>query len=167
MQEITTPALVLARYPSSEKDLSVTLFTRDLGKISAKAISAQKMTSKLAGHLDVGFVSSVRIVEQNTVRVVDALRVDKKDFSLGDLLMLDRILPLDIPELSLWKLLRHAEMFPWKETLKILGWDPTNATCSNNHTSRVLFFHIESSSFLCDACVEKRRLVVGEVIDCS
>ena len=51
-REIKTPAIVLRRARLKEADRIITLFTRELGKVSALARGVRKSTSKLAGHLE-------------------------------------------------------------------------------------------------------------------
>lgn len=47
-----TTAIILNRRPFKESDLLVTFLSRDFGKMTAVAIGAKKIKSKLAGHLE-------------------------------------------------------------------------------------------------------------------
>lgn len=51
-REIKTPAIVIKRARLKEADRVITLFTRELGKVSALARGVRKSSSKLAGHLE-------------------------------------------------------------------------------------------------------------------
>jgi recombinational DNA repair protein (RecF pathway) len=57
-----TPALVMKRWPQREANSSFLLYTRELGRILARAQSIRKVTSKLAPALQVGSLSSVSLV---------------------------------------------------------------------------------------------------------
>lgn len=148
MYEHVTPALVLARYPRGEADLRFSLFTRELGRVMATAVSARKVTSKLAPHLQEGGVSSVRIVEQHDVRVVDALTVKTGIRTLEECLLLDRILPEHVPEPEVWKLATQPHI-AWGEVLAALGWDPAHGACQVCGKAPVAFT-VRNQSFLCE-----------------
>jgi hypothetical protein len=62
MIEYATEAIVLQKEPTQEFDAFYTLFTRDLGRLSVKAKSVRKPTSKLAAHLEPGLMTRVRLV---------------------------------------------------------------------------------------------------------
>ena len=64
---------------SKEIDAQIVLYTRDFGKVLAKAKSARKMTSKLNGHLQPLNFINARLIEKTPVgrfQVVDALTAD-------------------------------------------------------------------------------------------
>ena len=74
MQEYVTRAVVLDKETrGGHADARYSFFTERFGKVRAKATSSRKIVSKLAGHLEPGTLSAVRIIEQHGTRVVDAL----------------------------------------------------------------------------------------------
>lgn len=58
---VLTDAYVLRKAQYGDFDRRYTLFTRDLGKITALAKSAMKITSKLAPHLDFFYLTEVMV----------------------------------------------------------------------------------------------------------
>ena len=65
MFECVTKALVLEKIPMGDKDGLLTLYTERLGKVSVKARSLRKVTSKLSAHTEPGMLSLVRLVGKN------------------------------------------------------------------------------------------------------
>ena len=61
MESTRTPAVVLKRVPYGEADLVVTLYTRDLGKLSALARSARRSQRRFGGVLDLFTVSEAEL----------------------------------------------------------------------------------------------------------
>ena len=51
-RELKTPAVIIRRARLKEADRVITLFTKELGKVSAVAKGVRKAKSKLAGHLE-------------------------------------------------------------------------------------------------------------------
>jgi len=86
MLEHYTEAFVLGNKGNGEMDAITTLFTRDFGKVIAKAKSAKKITSKLNGHLQPLNFVNCRLVEPigaclvgrqgGMFQIVDALTID-------------------------------------------------------------------------------------------
>ena len=75
MVEYFTEALVLDKEDSGDLDARIILYTEDLGKITAKAKSVKRITSKLNGHLEPLNFIQVRLVEKNGFQIVDALTI--------------------------------------------------------------------------------------------
>ncbi len=144
---------MLAVQPVRELDLRLSLFTKKFGKIKARARSARKITSKLAGHLQVGDLVQVRIVEKQGLQVVDALKKIRLPLSPHDLGLLDGLLPEFQPEAELWRLLGGEEL-PWRRVLKVLGWDPDHAHCRICQDAAVIF-DPRSQDFFCARCASK------------
>ena len=165
MYEHVTPVLVLARYPHGELDLRFSLFTRDLGRLVATAISARKVTSKLAPHLQEGGASSVRLIEQKGVRVVDALTIKTGVRTLEECLVLDRLLPENVAEPEVWAL-ATARRMDWDATLAALGWDPAHGTCRVCGKAPRAFV-IRSQDFLCADHLAQASAAPGEVVPCG
>ncbi len=62
MIEYSTEGIVLEKEPAGDYDGFYTFYTHDLGRITAKAKSVRKPTSKLAAHLEPGLLTHVRLV---------------------------------------------------------------------------------------------------------
>lgn len=164
MYEHVTPVLVLARYPHGEADLRLSLFTRDLGKLVATAISGRKITSKLAPHLQEGSVASIRLLEQKGIRVVDALTIKDGVRTLEECLLLDRLLPENVAEPEVWRI-ATASRIDWDAVLAALGWDPGQGVCSVCEKEPSAFV-IRSQEFLC-AEHAPHAPNAGEVVPCG
>lgn len=80
MNEYLTDAIILGREDLNEFDSRVDLYTKNHGRLKAKAKSIRKSTSKLAGHLEPLMLSRVRLVDKNDILVVDSLAMDRFDF---------------------------------------------------------------------------------------
>jgi len=153
MEEYVTDALVLLKEPSKENDSRYTLFTKRFGKISAKATSSRRITSKLAGHLEPGTMAKVRFIDKGSAQIVDALKSSRVDIPPGDLKLLGDLLPDMQADDELWSLLARPP-FSWEAVLRTLGWDPRGALCALCNRKATWFF-IPRQEFLCDACVSK------------
>ena len=151
MREYFTKALVLDQKNAGEYDKRIILFTEEMGKVSAKAKSARKITSKLSGHLQPGNLVQARLVEKNGLQIVDALKISKLDFELADLYSLDNILADNEPDPRLWHLL-SAGKFNWPQILTILGWDPREAICHLCSAGEPAAFSIFGQEFFCAPC---------------
>jgi recombinational DNA repair protein (RecF pathway) len=168
MREYASEAIVLNKRPNGNMDTRYAIFTKKFGKMMAKATSARKVTSKLAGHLEPGTVSRVRLIEKNGLRVVDALR---EGMLLGDgkphptlplkeewqaptlhgLMLLDRLLAEAQPEPFVWAMVRQGQL-AWRPILGALGWDPGEATCSACYAIPVSGFSVARQDFFCARC---------------
>ena len=153
MDEYVTDAIVLRKEPTGESDARYTLFTERFGKISAKAKSSRRITSKLAGHLEPGTVTKVRFIDKGSAQIVDALKWFRIDISPNDLRSLGDLLPDMQAEAELWTLLAH-QPFSWNDILRTLGWDPRGAPCAICGRKAAWFF-IPRQEFLCNGCVSK------------
>lgn len=160
MQEYVTDALVLVKRPSGELDARYALFTKKFGKVIGRAKSSRKITSKLAGHLEPGNVVKVRFIEKTGMQIVDALKVSRADISLKDLSALDNLISEMEMDASLWEQVSKSP-FSWAEIIKVLGWDPAEATCAGCGKKEVAYFFIPRQEFFCASCVS--RLGANEV----
>ncbi len=70
----TTHGIILARHDSGDTDRVVTILTKDLGKISAIAKGVKKLSSKKAGHLEVGNVIEFELTPGKTLFMVGAAK---------------------------------------------------------------------------------------------
>jgi DNA repair protein RecO (recombination protein O) len=65
-----TPGIILKRWNHKEKDKMMRIFTPEHGKITVRAISARKIKSKLAGHLEPFIYSDLFIACSKTIDIV-------------------------------------------------------------------------------------------------
>ena len=151
MQEYLSDAVVLSREPSGELDLRISLFTKKFGKLVGKVKSARKITSKLSGHLEPGNLIKVRVIEKNGFQIADALKSARTDTKEADLEVLGTLLHDEEPDSGLWALITSGN-FNWKETLRLLGWDPDAANCSRCGRKPETFF-TPHQEFFCRSCV--------------
>jgi len=169
MQEYVTRAVVLDKEArGAHADARYSFFTERYGKIMARAKSSRKIVSKLAGHLEPGTLSAVRIIEQHGTQVVDALTTARLAVSIADLAALGSLLPEWQPEADLWReLLRWNDgvevasairpRLPWSRVLAILGWDPHGAVCvqCNLPNRPARHFYVPRQEFFCAECAAR------------
>ena len=73
-----TNSIVLDTFPTGEADMTILLFTKELGMILAVAKSVRSAKSKLRYSLQIGSVSKVDLVEGKQVwRVISATPIDR------------------------------------------------------------------------------------------
>ncbi len=170
MREHLTEVLVLDKYASNETDLTVDLYTKELGRVKAKITSGQKITSKLSPHLEPLTFSLVRLTEKKGFVVADALTKDslshfrKSPVSFAKALKLisamrELIYSEEIdPKLWFWlkKSLPKKEI-SYNQFLKILGYDPKLAQCRKCHSKFIKYFLVEDQIFLCRSCGFKAK----------
>jgi recombinational DNA repair protein (RecF pathway) len=154
MREYVSEAVVLAKMPSNHNDARYSIFTKRFGKMVAKGVSARKITSKLAGHLEPGTLARVRLIERGGLTVVDALKERRIGISLSDLNFLSRLLAENEPEPFVWDLLEQ-DRFSWDATLQALGWDSHYARCVVCGTTPVAGFSVVRQEFFCARCTAK------------
>jgi DNA repair protein RecO len=159
MHEYLTEALVLDKTAANETDLTVDLYTKELGRIKAKVTSGQKIISKLSPHLEPLNFSLVRLTEKNGFVVADALTQNKIKISKQALKLLAAIRELVFfeeidPKLWFWlkKSLSAKSLFFFGQFLKILGYDPKLAECHRCHSRWVKYFLVADQIFLCRRC---------------
>lgn len=153
MQEYLSEAIVLNVQPNGDMDLQVSLFTKKFGKLIAKAKSARKITSKLAGHLQPGNLARVRLIEKGGLQAVDVLKDSQIGVPLSDLYFLDRLLAEAEPDLGLWHIIAGGK-WSWRKILKILGWDPAEAVCRTCR-KQPAYFYPKDQEFFCVDCASK------------
>jgi recombinational DNA repair protein (RecF pathway) len=154
MQEYVTDAVVLAKRASGEFDARYTLFTKKFGKMTGRAKSSRKITSKLAGHLEPGSVVKVRFIEKSGTQIVDALATARADISQKDLAALDGLISEMDADASLWEQVSRGKI-SWVTIMKTLGWDPTEAACAGCGRRSPAHFFVPRQEFFCDLCVSK------------
>jgi DNA repair protein RecO (recombination protein O) len=160
MQEYFTKALMLGQENFGDSDRKIYMFTEDLGKVSAKAKSARKIISKLAGHLEPLSFSDVRLLEKGNFQVADALSFKKapKNKENAEFLNFIKEMTFELqPDRRLWteikKILfrKESEKIPYGEILKIMGFDPRFARCFVCQNKSVVAFSKTEQDFLCKA----------------
>lgn len=65
-----THGIILRRAPHRERDKIFRIYTRNYGKILARAISARKVTSKLSGHLEPFIVTDLFFARSKTIDII-------------------------------------------------------------------------------------------------
>lgn len=153
MQEYVSEAIVLVSEPVREADNRFALLTKQYGKLRANAVSTRKITSKLHGHLQPGFHTTIRLVERRGLRIVDALKQGVVAANPAKLFFLDQLIPEGAPDPDVWDVLIAGD-FAWKDMLKVLGWDPVRAVCMRCHRPPVVF-HTRTQEFFCKDCASK------------
>ncbi len=167
MYEYYSQAVVLDAQPVGEADVRYSLFTKRFGKLVVRGKSTRKITSKLAGHLEVGNLIAARVVEHGTLQVVDALKNRRLSHSSANLYVLHRLLHEGERDERLWTVLL-ARDWSWVNGLRLLGWDPEHARCAKCRAERPENFYIRGQEFFCTRCLSASagtsKLPVGEVI---
>jgi len=170
MVEYLTQAVVLNSRPHKESDRVVDLYTKNFGRLEAKVIGGRRILSKLAPHLDIFNLVTVRLVEKNRITVTDVLTDERFAKNRGNpvfyasgfkILPLIRYLtPVAAPDPHLWhcllKSLRESES-NIKTFLKIFGYDPSHASCDACQKKSVSAFWMKDQMFFCRECGLKAR----------
>ena len=176
MTEHYTPSLVLNRVPRNSQDLSMVLYTKELGKISAIAKSIRKVTSKLSGHLTVGSLANVRVIDKGAHQLIDALSYSKSqpDEELFRFItFIDDVVPYNQPELKLWytveEVIKKRSFSPeiYKYLLQLMGFDSKACEHCNNNLGQVAYFHTPDIIFLCSSCLAKNPIKQEDVVPIS
>ncbi len=155
--EYYTEGVVLDKEPIGEADLQIALYTRDLGKVVARAVSARKISSKLASHLEPLNFAAVRIVQKNRFQIVDALKTGALSKNLDTVAVLRLVKELSAegqPDLALWELIK-SEQLVGGEVLKVLGFDKRFAVCENCGTKNPTHFLVKQLEYFCSPCFLK------------
>lgn len=168
MVEHFTQGLVLDKQELGEYDGLVTIYTRDLGKISAKSKSLKKITSKLSAHLEPLNFSHVRLIEKNGFQIVDAMTVNKQaiiresPITLANFLEIVKFIKEMTfeyhPDPYLWMVIKKIMDIKMEKKeiyrflLMALGFDPRCAHCSLCHKKEVSSFFVSDHLFLCKIC---------------
>ncbi|MDP2696186.1 MAG: recombination protein O N-terminal domain-containing protein [bacterium] len=161
MIEYCTEAIVLAKEDAGEADSRVFLYTPDNGLIIAKSKSTRKITSKLAAHLEPLNWSTVRLVNNKSWQIVDALRMKR----LSNLRFLEvfrlvkEVSAAEQPDQWMWQLLKtlydddYNAAAAIAAVLKIAGFDPQEATCHSCQSEQPNSFLLNSAKYICQQCL--------------
>ncbi len=172
MIEIITESIVLDKEDLGEFDSRVFLYTKDLGKISAKATSSRKITSKLAAHIEPANYIIARLVSKRDFfdgrgfQLVDALMANSnadlrpEGFDLPEVLkilgFMKQAAPEGVCDSDLWgflkKILSEPAGVKLKDAVSFLGFDPEFASCEICGRSKPDYFYAKSSFFVCGPC---------------
>jgi DNA repair protein RecO (recombination protein O) len=157
MKEYATEALVLDTQDIGELDKLIYLYTQILGLIKARAKSARKITSKLAGHLQPLKFITVRLVEKNGLQIADALSFDRLAKTQENLRILKFIKEMNLEyqkDPKIWYFLKnHLNNLPsteaYKKLLEILGFSPQFAQCAICKDKNIAYFSKTNQIFFC------------------
>jgi len=173
MIEHYTEGIVLAKKYIGEMDGTVTIYTKDLGKITAFTKSSRKITSKISGHIMPGNYVRFRIVENKSIQAIDALST-KPACEMQNLLpflyFLDEVIPHREPDSHFWELINeiikkcHLEPETYKYILGLLGFGADEAICGNCERNEIAHFSLPDIMFLCTNCRGKLHLRADEVV---
>ncbi len=162
MNEYVTDAIVLDREVTGESDSRVFLFTKLLGRVTARAKSSKKIYSKLSGHLEPLTIVTVRLVEKSGFQIVDAVacgRVAKESGKICEVLtvlaMIKRLTEPHHPDAELWQLIERGELLG-RSFLKIMGFDPEHARCDQCERPNPSYFIPSDSLYRCRSCLGRR-----------
>lgn len=155
MLEQVTEAIVLDKEFIGDAHVRVHLLTKSMGRITAKATSARKITSKLNAHLEPLNISIVRLVQKNHLpQVVDALRKDKLSFDALPAMKIVKELAAEYePDAALYAALSaiaQGKKTP-RRLLSLLGYDPQFAECAGCGKPPT-HFSFSTFSFVCRQC---------------
>lgn len=161
MHEYVTSAFVLDVVSAGEYDARVFLFTKELGRVVARARSLRKGNSKLAGHLQPLMISTVRLVQKNGFQIVDALlernlAKDTEPKNIRELIAVARLI-LEMTsegqaEPELWSLLQEGDILS-KRFLKVMGFDPEHAVCNQCCAKAPSSFILRDAIYVCQKCL--------------
>jgi recombinational DNA repair protein (RecF pathway) len=176
MLEHYTTAIVLGIEPRGEIDAAVTLYTKDFGKLTAKAKSFRKITSKLAGHLMPGNLVQVRLIEHGDGKALQVLDVlsEKPKGNLVDLLhflnFLAKTTPVALPDLRLWheaeQAVREGDFTPkrYRRMLAELGLASGELSCDDCASKNVAYFVPGEVIFLCANSMRKLNIAEDDAV---
>ncbi len=152
--EYFTEAIVLDKDPAGEADLQVYLYTKELGRVTAKAISARKIVSKLASHLEPLNIIQARLVQKNRFQVVDALVTGSMPRTTATLALLRLVKDLTgegQQDDELWNVLRSGNA-NGISVLSALGFDSRFAVCENCGNEKPSHFVFQRLEYYCSSC---------------
>lgn len=167
MLESFVEALVLDRREAGEYDTLVDLYTRERGKITARAKSARKITSKLSPYLEPLNLIRARVLEggenpagRASFQIVDALGAERFPLTPQNLRLAALVNQLTFeldPDPRLFHILRESfagregTTARYRDVLAVLGYDPTHAECRTCGKAPELFSPADMA-FYCGAC---------------
>ncbi len=151
-------------------DARIYLYTRDFGKISSKARSIRKITSKLAGHLQPLNIVQARLVNKDgilaNVRLVDALKVGQLPRTARTISILNLIKELSAEGQSdpeLWDAIHSGgkDGLTGVLVLSLLGFNPDLAVCQLCGGRQPANFVYRNLDYFCSACFANSPVKYG------
>jgi len=174
MIEHYTEGIVLDRNPRGEADRSVTIYTKEIGKVTAGTKSSRKITSKVAGHLMPGNFVRLRIVENKTIQAIDALS-EKPKCDMRELLpflhFLNEVVPHGEADENFWELILkivdkcRLEPGAYRYILEILGFGAEDARCGHCRNTEIAHFSVPDIMFLCSGCAKQSSLRSDQIVN--
>ena len=191
---VMTEALLLRKIPHGEADYILSLFTRDLGKVSGLAKNAKKSMKRFGGRLEPFVHTRVRLKDRTgglkfiedaeTVRVFHTLMEDIELFTWGSYLLeyTDIVLPRETPNGELFDLLIRTlgELDSKKcvlplvlgfqlDALSLSGYEPNLKSCvdCNKAIAGESFFSVKRGGAVCGDCstVKQNSLISREFLE--
>ncbi len=164
MREYLTEAIVLDREIAGETDARIFLYTKELGRIMARARSAGHITSRLSSYLQPMRRVQVRLVEKNGIQIVDALpargNVNISREQIGLCQIVRSLTSEHHADERLWHELASAKPSAL-HILTILGFDPRHATCALCETKNPEYFSSRDAHYYCMRCVKTFSSIEG------
>lgn len=169
MTEYFTWGIVLQKTPIGEADNEYDIFTWNNGKIRARALSSRKITSRLAGHLEPGTLSLIRIIRKNEsgkFKIIEALSEFKTKSSIviKILAFASELTPLEQADINMFSALKEiiinevkSEAKTYAKLLKISGFDPKGAKCGICGSNSIACFSLKSIMFICPSCLKTTK----------
>ena len=174
MIEHYTEGIVLDKSPRGGLDGAVTIYTKDLGKVTAFTKSSRKITSKISGHIMPGNLVRLRIVENKTIQAMDALS-EKPKCDMQELLpflqFLNEVIPHGDADINFWNLINevikkcHFKPETYRYILEILGFGADDAICGNCKRNEIAYFSLPDIMFLCTGCAKRHNLRANEFVE--
>ena len=155
--EFFTEAIVLDKDPVGEADSQIYLYTKELGRITARAISARKIVSKLASHLEPGNIIQVRLIQKNRFHAADAVQTGtfpKNSDSLAVLRLVKDLTGEGQQDPEMWELLKSGTA-TGISALSVLGFDSQFAVCENCGNEKPSHFVFGRLEYYCMSCFSK------------
>jgi len=163
MKEYFTEGIILEREDAGEQDSRITLYTQTLGKVSAKATSARKITSKLSAHLEPLTVVHARLIKKNKFQIADVVRIRRLSESyLPIIRLLHMIVPEGEPDHVLWEYLQNKNV-TLRGALMVLGFDPEGAECIVCGKTAELAFSPDNMGYICRSCIPRKNVSLARV----
>jgi len=183
--DVITEAIVLDKEDIGEADSRVFLYTKNYGKIIAKATSSRKITSKLAAYLEPLSYINVRLVARGdgifdlrNSQLVDALLIgesvkwageeEKLKNALRVSYFISRSIPKEAADADLWDFLLRVcvnkQDISLKKTLDFLGFGRNHASCEICASLVIEYFYPINNSFVCRNCVSTAPMFKKEFI---
>jgi len=180
----STEALLLRKTPYRDSDYILSLFTKELGKISGIARNAKNSMKRFGARLEPFVHISVNLKETgrefkliqdtDTIQVFSSFTEDIELFTFGSLLLetTDVLIPRESPNEEMFELLINAlENMNFKESplpivlqfqlqaLSISGYEPNLYTCAKcqEPIERDSYFSINGGGAVCFKCAGDKK----------